>query len=286
MADSYMQDLYFVFTRIFMGDVLGDPGVRLAVLAIGAFAGAFVAGVAGFGFSAAAGAAVMHVMDPARAIPFLMLCSIVVQVIGLLRLRASVDFRSSGCFVLGGLVGAPMAVWLLTHLDAAGLRAGFGMFLLAYTGHTYVGIVRARRPVAVAGQPRLAVTGPEIAPASPSLGVASCGIGLLSGLIGGLTAMPGAVLSAWCDGAGLSKERQRGLVQPFILTMQITALAWMVAAGEGIDGGLLADMLWTLPALLAGVALGLAVYARMNASVFRQMVLAMIAASGVALTAY
>jgi uncharacterized membrane protein YfcA len=208
-----------------------------------------------------------------------MLCSIVVQVIGLVRLRASVECRACGSFVVGGLIGAPVAVWLLTHLDAANLRAAFGVFLLIYTGHTYLGLMRARRGLVAAGVPFAA----KPVSTTPPGALASGGIGLLSGFIGGLTAMPGAVLSAWCDMAGYDKARQRGMVQPFILAMQITALVWIVGAGSVLDRGMVEDLLRSLPALLAGVALGLAVYARMNAAMFRQTVLAMIAASGLSL---
>lgn len=36
--------------------------------------------------------------------------------------------------------------------------------------------------------------------------------------------MPGALPAIWCDVRGIAKERQRGLVQPFILGMQTFAM--------------------------------------------------------------
>ena len=52
-------------------------------------------------------------------------------------------------------------------------------------------------------------------------------VGFGSGLVGGLTAMPGALPIIWCEWRGVPKERQRAMVQPFILLMQIFAVAML-----------------------------------------------------------
>src|SRR5262249_41463533 len=49
-------------------------------------------------------------------------------------------------------------------------------------------------------------------------------VGFAGGLVGGLTAMPGSLPIIWCDLRGVSKEHQRGEVQPFILTTQVFAI--------------------------------------------------------------
>jgi uncharacterized membrane protein YfcA len=43
------------------------------------FAGAFVSGLAGFAFSAVAGAILLHVFQPLEAVPLMMACSVGMQ---------------------------------------------------------------------------------------------------------------------------------------------------------------------------------------------------------------
>ena len=44
---------------------------------------------------------------------------------------------------------------------------------------------------------------------------------------GGVAAFPGAFVTIWCGFKGWSKEKQRGLYQPFILIVQLAAIAFM-----------------------------------------------------------
>jgi hypothetical protein len=48
---------------------------------------------------------------------------------------------------------------------------------------------------------------------------------------GGAIAFPGAVPTIWCCLQGLPKERQRGLIQPFILIMQVATIAYFSGVG-------------------------------------------------------
>src|SRR5437763_15784073 len=87
-------------------------------LSAAAFAGAFVSGLAGFAFSAVAGAILLHVLPPLEAIPLMMACSITVQATHLWALRRSIRWKHSSGLVVGGLLGVPIAVWLLRAADA------------------------------------------------------------------------------------------------------------------------------------------------------------------------
>jgi uncharacterized membrane protein YfcA len=57
-----------------MGDI-----ASFCLLSIAVFCGAFVSGLAGFAFSAVAGAILLHVLPPLEAVPLMMACSITVQ---------------------------------------------------------------------------------------------------------------------------------------------------------------------------------------------------------------
>src|SRR5579871_3567475 len=107
-------------------------------------------------------------------------------------------------------------------------------------------------------------------------------IGFGGGLIGGLTAMPGALPTIWCDMHGMPKNQQRGLVQPFIAAMQIVSLAMMLA-GHDLSSKLLVEFGLSIPALLAGSALGILAFRNINELMFRRTILIILFLSGVLL---
>jgi hypothetical protein len=237
--------------------------IPLIVLSTGVFAGALVSGVAGFAFSGVAGAMLLHVMPATEAVPFMMICSIAVQMASLVALRRSMKWQGSLILIVGGVAGIPPALYLLQHIDTWIFRIGFGVFLAIYSAYMIF------RP-AVA---HLRQTERRLHDAA---------VGFAGGLIGGLTAMPGALPTIWCDLRGMPKEQQRGLVQPFITAMQVVALALMYAH-HSLPTKVLVDAACGLPALAAGTAVGLALFGRMNDVVFRRTILAILFVAGLGL---
>ncbi|HSM43112.1 MAG TPA: TSUP family transporter [Afifellaceae bacterium] len=246
----------------------------LTIVVFGAFCGALVSGFAGFGFAAAAGGILLHTMSPDRAIPLLMICSVLVQVAGLIHLRKGVELQESARFVLGGFLGVPVAVAIFQWMDAERLRTAFGIFLVAYAAYALARMAAARGVLVVASA---SAPGRTVEPTGRAVPIL---VGFGGGLVGGFTAMPGALLSVWCDTSGLSKERQRGIVQPFILAMQLTALTAFFATTEVFDTTLLGQVAISAPFLAIGTALGLYLYGRIGGPGFRAAVLSLILASG------
>jgi uncharacterized protein len=231
------------------------------VLSTGVFAGALVSGLVGFAFSAVAGAVLLHVMPPTEAVPFMMACSLVVQFSSLVALRGSVKWRGSLGLIAGGALGIVPALYLLDHIDARTFRIGFGLFLAAYAGYMLF-------------RPAMAY----MRDVPCRLRAAAVGFG--GGLVGGLTAMPGALPVIWCDLRGMSKEQQRGLVQPYITAMQILALALMLSR-NGLSEKALLDLTFSLPALAAGTVVGIFMFGRVNDAWFRDIVLLVLLIAGV-----
>ena len=56
--------------------------------------------------------------------------------------------------------------------------------------------------------------------------------GFLGGVTGGAAAFPGAFVTIWCGFKGFSKERQRGIYQPFILIVQVAAVAVLAVSSS------------------------------------------------------
>ncbi len=232
------------------------------LLSSAVFAGAFVSSLAGFAFSAVAGGILLHVLPPIEAVPLMMACSVGVQATNLWALRRDIQWSESLILVLGGLVGVPIAVWLLHNTDTRTFREGFGLMVAIYAGYmlfrpgmTYLQQMKQSRNALV---------------------------GFGGGLIGGLTAMPGALPTIWCDMHGVLKNEQRGLVQPFIAAMQIFALLLMLIPRD-LSSEILLDVVWSIPALLAGSVLGIFAFRRVNEKTFRRIILIILLVSGVLL---
>ena len=237
-----------------------DPTIGYLVISAGVFAGAVVSGLAGFAFSAVAGAILLHVLPPIEAVPLMMACSLVPQVVSFVALRGRVKWRGNPVLIAGGALGVVPALYLLHCVDAQLFRIGFGAFLAAYA------VCMLSRP------------------ATAYLRQAHCrwreaAVGFGGGLVGGLTAMPGALPVIWCDLRGMPKDQQRGMVQPYIVAMQLFALALMLSRNE-LSTKALMDLTMSMPALAAGTALGIALFGKVDEAWFRRIVLAILLVAG------
>jgi uncharacterized membrane protein YfcA len=233
---------------------------QLAVC-VAVFLGGIVSGFAGFAFSAVAGAILLHFLAPMLAVPLMMSCTIVSQLTTLTALRRFIDWREAVPMIVGGVAGLPIGLGLLMLAQPAAYRIAFGVCLVGYA--LYMLIKRPSWSFASIAGSRL-----------------HSAVGFAGGLVGGFTAMPGALPVIWCELRGLPRERQRGVVQPFILGMQV--LAMVVLAGSSSVAG---DELWrytllALPALAAGVFIGFLLFARLDQQRFRAVVLWLLVASG------
>lgn len=230
------------------------------VLNIAVFAGAFVSGLAGFAFSAVAGAILLRVLQPLEAVPLMMACSIGVQAANLWALRRNIYWEGSFLLIVGGAFGIPIAIYLLQSTDTYFLRVCFGAIVSLYAAYMLF-------------RPKLANSEQRTSRRLVAL------IGFGGGLVGGLTAMPGAIPTIWCDLRGIPKSDQRGLVQPFIAIMQVFALALLVGR-QSLSIKMVADLAVSLPALVAGSALGILAFRNINETAFRKIILALLLLSG------
>ena len=235
----------------------------VVLLSVAVFSGAVVSGLAGFAFSAVAGAILLHLMPPIEAVPLMMVCSILVQVTSLLALLRDVQWRRSLILAACGLFGLMPAIYMLQHVDTRLFRIGFGVLVAGYSVYMLLRSEVKRRHCA-----------------GYSMGEGLVGFG--GGLIGGLTAMPGALPTIWCDMQGIPKGEQRGLVQPFIVIMQLVALALLLPRLD-LSSRMLLDLAISIPAVAAGTAVGVILFGRVNDALFRRVVLTTLLVSGLTL---
>jgi hypothetical protein len=191
----------------------------------------------------------------------MMVCSLLVQSLSLYKLRRHIDWRAAAPLIGGGLLALPLSLHVLLHADPAAVRVLFGAFLCAYSAYM---LLR-----------------PKTHAFARAKGLAyEAAAGFLGGLVGGLTAMPGAIPTMWADLRGMPKDRQRGLVQPYIAAMQVAALL-LLAAQHDLPKALAGTVAWNLAPLALGAATGLALFGRVSDLVFRRALLCTLLASGV-----
>jgi uncharacterized membrane protein YfcA len=248
--------------------------VELLVFLGGAFLVAFAVGASGFADALIASAIWLHIYPAHEAVPLIYLCGALVHALSLVALRNALNPGRLAPFVLGGMCGTPVGVWVLQVLDPEPIKRGVGAVLIVLASWQLAGFARAKaRP-----------SSERLHADSWPLRVADGGVGAVGGLLGGLAGLSGVLPTLWVGARGWTPSVQRGVYQPFILLMHVWALCalWVASAFPDV---VMERFLYCIPVLLAGLVLGQSVYRRINQRVFRVCVLALLCVSGVALVA-
>jgi len=240
--------------------------VDLAVIATGAFLAALAIGSAGFAFAMVATGIWIYVLPPATIVLMAATCGTLLHGISVWRYRRDIEYRLLWPFVAGGVLGVPVGVLALHHINLAVFRHLIGALMIAYSSYT---LLRPRLPTL------------RFPPsAARSLDAA---VGLAGGVLGGLAMLNGVLPTIWCTLRGWDKRRARYVYQPYIL---FTGMLVMLLAGINVNTELSRVGLYllvSLPALMAGLWVGLRVFDRMSEDLFRRLLSWLILASGVAL---
>jgi uncharacterized membrane protein YfcA len=236
----------------------------LLIVIAGAVLAGFVQGLSGFAFSLAALSVWTWAVDPQLAAPMAVFGSLVGQLVAMPLIWKGTDLKRLTPFVIGGLMGVPLGIFLLGVLDPTGFKLGLGIFLLVYC------------PAML------------FAPSNWSLkwggAWANGASGWLGGVFGGIGGFAGAIPQLWCTLRGWDKDTQRGVMQVFNICMHVATLTGYWLSGDKITGETLRMFAIITPALVVPVLLGALVFRRLNQKQFRRIVLVLLFVSGVALT--
>jgi uncharacterized protein len=241
----------------------GMPTTALALMAV--MVASTISSIAGFAFSPICGAILLQIMnDPVQVVEILMICSIANQSLCVAVLWRNIDWRAISPFLLGGLLGLPFGVFLLLHIGQLWIKDAIGALTACYSIYALL-----NRTPTVAGQ-------------NTSLDAA---IGFVGGITGGLAGFPGAPVTIWCGLKGMGKQRQRGIFQPFILLMQLTALALIQVMQSHTQqtASLHFHPLPFVPVALIGTWFGLTIFRRMSDPSFALVVKLLLLVSGIGL---
>ena len=238
-----------------------EPATLLVVLA-GAFLAGFTTGLAGFGTGLVASGFWFHVLPPAFVPPLIALVSVVGQTVGCIVVRKGFLWARVTPFLVGGALGVPLGVYVLSIVSPAGLRGFVGLFLVVYTLAQLLGLSKLRIKAGLGGKP------------------ADAAVGVGGGFLGGFAGLSGPAPLIWMQMQGGPSAEQRGVYQPFNLVVLSMAAVSMGLSGQAGPDVLGLAALCVVPTLV-GAWLGTRAYGRIGEKAFKRVVLALLLASGV-----
>ncbi len=231
-------------------------------IVVGAACAGFVQGLSGFGFSLVALSFWAWVFDPKLAAVLAVFGGLTGQVLAAFTVRRGFDPARIAPFIVGGLLGLPLGLWLLPRIDAMMFRGFVGALLALWCP--------------------LMLLAPRLPPLKAGGRFADGVAGAVGGLMGPLGGFTGAVPTLWCTLRGYERDAQRAVIQNFNLAMLATTMATYLLTGT-VTRAMLPAMALVAPSLLLPALVGMKVYVGVSPSVFRGLVLVLLTASGLAM---
>lgn len=238
-------------------------GAPVAIILVGAACAGFVQGLSGFGFSLTALSFWVWVLPPPLAAVLSVFGALSGQLLAAFSVRRGFQWKALAPFLLGGLLGLPLGLWLLPRVDAVVFRAFVGTLLAVWCP---VMLFSGRLPRVGGGRLGDALAG---------------GVGGLMGPLGGFT---GAVPTLWCTLRRFERDTQRAVIQNFNLAVLAVTMASYLLQGQ-VTRPMLPLLALVLPALLLPALLGMRLYTRISPLAFRHVVLGLLTLSGIAMLA-
>lgn len=235
----------------------------ITFLLIGAAAGGFVNGLAGFGTSLFALGWWLHILPPVQAVAIVLVLSVASGIQGVVLVRKSIQWKRLAIFLIPGLIGIPLGLVLLQRIDVEILKLLIGGFLLLYAAFFI-----ARQDL-----PRL----------TPPAWADAC-VGGVGGVLGALAGLSGALPTMWLTLRAWQKAEMRAVLQPYnVAILGISAL--MLAATGVYTTGTLVLIAVALPTTMAAAQAGLWAFGRLTDIQFRRLLIVLMGVSGAVLLA-
>ncbi len=230
----------------------------------GAMTAGFVQGLSGFGFGMVAMSFWAWTVDPKLAAAMTVFGALTGQLVAALSVRRGFSMGRLLPFIAGGLLGIPLGVKLLPHLDPLVFKTFIGGLLAVWCP---IMLFATRLP-------RIAVGGK----------LADGVVGAMGGIMGGIGGFTGVIPTLWCTLRGFDRDVQRAVIQNFNLSMLMVTMASYVFTGL-VTRDMLPLFGMILPAMLLPTLWGTRVYVGISDLAFRRIVLGLLTVSGLALLA-
>jgi len=242
--------------------LISDPVIFQSILLFGAFFAGIVQGATGFGSGIVLNAFWLHILEPSAAISLNIVSCLFVSALPIFKLRKTLDFSKLKSFVVFGVIGIPTGLLILTMTDPSIFKTTVGFILVIFSIWKF--------------KSKDILTNFKSNPTLDKL------IGFISGILGGFAALGGILPTIWVNLQGLPKNTQRGTYEPFIFITSIAAVISFYFAGF-LTLDIFYNFLKAFPALMLGSWIGIKIYALINETLFRQVILGLIFLAGLVL---
>lgn len=232
------------------------------LVVLGAVAAGFVQGLSGFGFGMVAMSFWAWTIDPRLAAAMTVFGALTGQLLAAFTVRRGFSWSNLLPFVLGGLVGIPIGVKVLPHLDPLIFKTFIGALLAVWCP---IMLFATRLPRITAGGK-----------------VADGVVGAMGGIMGGIGGFTGVIPTLWCTLRGFERDVQRSVIQNFNLSMLAVTMASYIVTGV-VTTDMLPLFAIIVPAMLVPTLLGARMYVGISDVTFRRVVLGLLTLSGIAL---
>ena len=225
--------------------------MTLALLLAGAILGGFVNGLTGFGFALMASGFWLQVLPPTQAVPLIVVCMLVSNLQALPKVWRLIEMRRTLPLAVGGVLGAPLGVWLLPHVPG-------DLFKLAVAALIGINSVFT---ILLRGRLTLAPEKERLAPVA----------GFIGGVFGGLNGLSGVITTIWSGLFGWTKQEKRGVFQGYNLIMALASLSLFWITGL-LTSDLLNLMAMVVPVAIVSAFCGVLVFERMGDKQFTVLI--------------
>lgn len=236
-------------------------GDFLTLLLVGAAAGGFINGLAGFGTALFTIGFWLQILPAVEAVALILNMSVVTGLQGVWLVRQEILTRPGRIarFLLPAIFGVPLGIHILSFIDTNILRLIVAGFMISYGGFF---AFRSALPT---------FTSPPK--------ILDSVIGFFGGILGGVAGLSGALPTFWCSLRPWPKRETRAVLQLFNVVILSLAILFLAARGVYTEQ-LLISFLVALPVGLASAYAGLLIFKRLETDSFRRLLIILMLVSG------
>lgn len=234
--------------------------------AMGAAAGGFINGLAGFGTALFSLGFFLQIMPPAQSVAIVLVMSVVTGFQGLWTVRYAMFEKPKRLarFLVPALFGIPLGVAALSILDPKIIKLVIAAILILYGG-----FFSFRRSL------------PKLERPTP---IIDSIVGFAAGILGGAASLSGALPTMWCALRPWTKSEARAVFQPFnVVVLSLTAMMFALKGIYTQDTLILVAA--SMPITIVFAQVGIFIFRRLEDDQFRRLLIAMMLISGLILAA-
>lgn len=232
------------------------------IVALGAMVAGFVQGLSGFAFGMVALSFWAWVLEPQLAAAMTVFGALTGQLLAVTTVRRSFNWKLLFPFLAGGLIGIPIGVSILPHLNLTFFKATLGCLLIVWCPT----MLLRNRFSSLKWRSRLA----------DSI------VGTIGGIMGGIGGFAGAIPTLWCILCGFEKDTQRAVIQNFNLFILAVTMASYITTGI-VTRAMMPMFGIVFIAMLIPTLIGTRLYLGISEATFRKIILMLLTLSGVAM---